>query len=329
MHWPFFISIQTVTFITAFLIALVTGPILIPILARLKFGQVVRDDGPATHLKKTGTPTMGGLVFLMPILLLSIYFSVSGLYPELLPMMLVTVGFGAVGLVDDLIKVVKKRKDGLYAGQKMFGLLIIASAYTYYIYRFTDLGTSIIVPFAGRGFSIDLGWLFIPFTIFVFLATTNCVNLTDGLDGLLGGISLIVMLFFAMVAATKPEWDYVKVFSATVAGGCMGFLVFNLHPARIFMGDAGSLALGGAIGAAAVMMKMPLVILVAGLVFVIEGMSVMIQVAYYKKTRKRVFKMAPIHHHFELSGWKETKVVYVLWLTTAVLCLIAFLSLGI
>ena len=322
------IPIQIIVFIAAFMIALITGPVLIPALARLKFGQVVRDDGPASHLKKAGTPTIGGLIFLTPVLIISVYFYITGKYPQMLPLMIVTLGFGAVGFIDDFLKIAKKRKDGLYAKQKMFALLIIAALFSFYISVYTDLGTDIIIPFMGMDHTLDLAWMFIPFTILVLLSTTNTVNLTDGLDGLLAGITLIVMIFFTLVAATRSEWDYIRVFSAAVSGGCLGFLAFNVHPAKIFMGDTGSLALGGAIGSIAIMMKIPLYILIVGAIYVIEGLSVIIQVISFKTRGKRVFKMAPIHHHFELSGWRETKVVYIFWLATVILCVIGLMALG-
>lgn len=319
------ISIQVKIFIITFILALIAGPVFIPILRRLKFGQTVRDDGPATHFKKAGTPTMGGIIFIIPILLMSVFF--AGTYPQIIPLAFVTVGFGLIGFIDDFIKVVKKSKDGLYAGQKMFGLILIATLFSFYVSQFTDIGTDIIIPFMGMDVTFDLAWMFVPFTVFVLISATNAFNLTDGLDGLLAGISLIIAVFFTVVAMTRPEWDYIKIFSSMVAGGCLGFLTFNIHPAKVFMGDTGSLALGGACGAIAVMMKMPLILVIVAGVCVIETLSVMIQVISFKTTGKRVFRMAPIHHHFELSGWKETKVVSVFWIATVALCFIGFIAL--
>jgi len=318
-------SIQVVAFIASFILALITGPLVIPFLRRLKFGQTVRDDGPQSHLIKNGTPIMGGVIFLLPLVIMTVIF--SGKYPEIIPLTLVTLGFGAIGFMDDYIKVVKKRKDGLYANQKMLGLIAVATAFSFYLAQFTDLGTSISVPFLNPSFQLDLKWLFIPFTVFVLIATTNSVNLTDGVDGLCSGITMIVMVFFTLVAMTRGEWDYAMVFSALVAGGCLGFLAFNTHPAKVFMGDTGSLALGGAVAAAAIVMKMPLIILIVGLIYVIESLSVMLQVGSFKLRGKRIFKMAPIHHHFELSGWKETKIVTVFYGVTIVLCIIGFIAL--
>ena len=325
MSLPLGISIQVAVFAAAFLMALIAGPILIPVLTRLKFGQTVRDDGPATHLKKTGTPTMGGIIFLIPVILITVYLHAAGKSGGILPLAFVTVGFGAVGFVDDFIKVVKKRKDGLYARQKMFGLLLIASAFTFYMVQ-EGLGTDIIIPFMGVSAAFDLAWLFVPFTIVFLLYITNAVNITDGVDGLASGVTLIVMVFFTLVAMMGSRTEGIEIFTAMVAGGCLGFLAFNIYPARVFMGDTGSLALGGAVGAAAVMMKMPLILVIAGAVYLAETLSVIIQVGSFKLRGKRVFKMAPIHHHFELLGWKETKVVKVFWLTTVLFCIIGFAS---
>lgn len=327
MNGQITISIQVTAFILTFILTLIAGPIFIPILRRLKVGQTVRNDGPSTHLKKSGTPTMGGVIFLIPITIVCIYFSLRQ-YTEIIPLIIVTLGFGLIGFIDDFIKVALKRKDGLIWDQKMFGLLIVAVAFTIYTVKTGILNTEIIVPFKGMDYTISLPmWFFAPFIIFVLLAITNAVNLTDGVDGLAAGITLIIMVFFTIVAMTRGEWDYMKIFSATVAGGCLGFLAFNIHPARVFMGDTGSLALGGAVGAIAILMKMPWIILVAGLIYVIEALSVIIQVAYYKRTRKRILKMAPIHHHFELSGWKETKVVFVFWMITIICCIVGLLTL--
>lgn len=328
MSYPFGMSVQVAAFIATFLLAIIVGPIIIPLLTRLKFGQTVRDDGPATHFKKTGTPTMGGLIFLIPLIIVSFIFCVK--YPDILPLVLVTLGFGAVGFIDDFIKVVKKRKDGLYANQKTFGLILVATIFAIYITYYSNLGTEMIIPFAGIDITVTLPvWFYIPFVIFVLYATTNAVNLTDGVDGLCAGVTLIVMVFFTIVAMTRGEWDQIKVFSAIIAGGCLGFLAFNTHPAKVFMGDNGSLALGGAVAAVSIMMKMPWILVIAGFIYVIEALSDIIQVGSYKLRKKRVFKMAPIHHHFELLGWKETKVVAVFWSITLIMCVVGFIALRI
>jgi phospho-N-acetylmuramoyl-pentapeptide-transferase len=322
----FFTSPQVIAFVGTFLLSLVAGPIIIPLLKKLHFGQTVRDDGPATHLKKMGIPTIGGLIFIIPMIITSLFF--AGQYPLIIPMLLVTVGFGAVGLVDDLIKVIKKSKDGLTPKQKSFGLFLVSAAFAFYVAYSPMLGTGMILPFMGIDAVVELPiWLYIPFIIIVMYLITNSVNMTDGIDGLAAGVTLIVSVFFTIVAMVRGEWDFVKLFCSITAGGCLGFLVFNIHPAKVFMGDTGSLALGGVVGAAAVVMKMPWILLVVGAIYAVESLSVFIQVVSFKLRGKRVFKMAPLHHHFELSGWKETKVVRVFWTITILLCFLGFASL--
>ncbi|HOQ36429.1 MAG TPA: phospho-N-acetylmuramoyl-pentapeptide-transferase [Acetivibrio sp.] len=323
MGLPFEISTHVLIFILTFVFVLILGPVFIPLLTRLKFGQTVRDDGPKSHYKKTGTPTMGGVIFLIPVLVISIFYARQD--PRILPLVFVTLGFGLVGFIDDFIKVVKKRKDGLYWNQKMLGLLVIAVTFAVYVSR--TQSSDIIIPFLGMENTFSLGWLFVPFTIVVLIGSTNAVNITDGLDGLAAGVTLIVTVFFTIVSMTRGEWDYVKIFCSMISGGCLGFLAYNSYPAKVFMGDTGSLALGGAVGAIAIMMKMPLILLIAGGMYVIEALSVMIQVMWFKLTGNRVFKMAPIHHHFELSGWKEVKVVTVFWTVSIIFCIIGFFAL--
>ena len=307
------------TLIIAFMLGVFICPMLIPFLHRLKFGQTVRDDGPQTHLQKTGTPTMGGLSFLAA-------FAVSALFMthnhETLAVILVTLGFGLIGFVDDYIKVVKKRSLGLKPMQKIVGQLIICALFIAYLYK-SGVGTEIYIPFAG-GKTWDLGILFIPFCIIAGLATVNGVNLTDGLDGLADGVTLIVAVFFTMCAYAAGSG--IVTAGGAMIGGLLAFLIFNSYPAKVFMGDTGSLALGGFVVSCAFILKMPLFILIAGIIYVIETLSVAIQVTVYKKTKKRVFKMAPIHHHFELCGWKETKVVTLFYIITAIACLVAFLG---
>ena len=322
-----FASTQVIAFIITFILALIAGPLIIPVLKRLKFGQTVRDDGPATHLKKMGIPTIGGLIFLIPIIIVTLFYSSD--FPEMLPMLLITVGFAIIGFIDDFIKVVRKHKDGLNPKQKSFGQLIVGTVFSFYVAYSPNLGTEVIIPFLGMDSLIKIPvWIFIPFvTIFIMYFFTNSVNLTDGVDGLATGITLIVTVFFALVAMTRGEWDFVKIFCSITAGGCLGFLAFNIHPARVIMGDTGSLALGGVVTTAAVIMKMPWILFIAGGIYFIESLSVITQVASFKLRGKRIFRMAPIHHHFELSGWKETKVVKVFWIATVVFCLIGFLTL--
>lgn len=326
MDINFFTSSQVLAFVATFLMALIAGPIIIPILKRLKFGQTVRDDGPATHLKKMGIPTIGGLIFLIPMIITSAVFAPK--YPGIIPMLLVIVGFGVIGFIDDMIKVTKKNKDGLSVAQKSFGQLLVSAVFAVYIAYNPSFGTGMILPFMGIDAVVELPvWMFIPFIILVMYLITNSVNLTDGVDGLCTGVTLIVAVFFTIVAMVRGEWDFVKLFCSITAGGCLGFLVFNIYPAKVIMGDTGSLALGGVVGAAAVVMKMPWMLLVVGAIYAVESLSVVIQVASFKLRGKRVFKMAPIHHHFELSGWSEKKVVRVFWLITIVLCFIGFVTL--
>ena len=321
----------------AFVISLVSGVLFIPLLTRLKFGQVVRECGPQTHLPKMGTPTMGGVVFLVP---LAIICGISAIwYPEIISILLATLLFGMVGFVDDYLKVVLKRSKGLNSRQKMLGLLIISTGFAYYLQNIMNIGTQISIPFTNMWLdfgsdisipflNIKLGieWLYMPFIIFVMLATTNSVNLTDGLDGLASGVTLIIMVFFTLVSMAM-ENNALVIFSSAVTGVCLGFLAFNMYPAKIFMGDTGSLALGGAIAVVGIVMKMPLVIIIVAGICVIEAVSVIIQVVVFKITGKRVFKMAPIHHHFELMGWSENRVVWTFWGATVLFCIIGMLSL--
>ena len=319
-------STEVAAFAGTFILTLIAGPIIIPMLRRLKFGQTIRDDGPATHLKKMGIPTIGGLIFIIPMIITSLVLAPK--HPGIIPVLLVTLGYAVIGFVDDIIKVVRKNVDGLNPGQKSFGLLLVSAAFAFYTAYHPDLGTGMILPFLGIDAVVELpALLYIPLVIIVMYLITNSVNMTDGIDGLAAGVTLIVAVFFTIVAMMRPEWDDVKMICAITAGGCLGFLVFNIYPAKVIMGDTGSLALGGVIGASAVLMKMPWILLVAGAIYAVESLSVFIQVVSFKLRGKRVFKMAPIHHHFELSGWKETKVVGVFWLITIVLCIIGFATL--
>jgi phospho-N-acetylmuramoyl-pentapeptide-transferase len=296
-------------------------PIVIPFLARLKFGQFVRNDGPRSHLKKAGTPTMGGVVILAGILLTSLIY--LGSHPNILPILLVTVSFGIIGFIDDFIKVVMKRSLGLKAYQKIIAQLIITGVYCFYMFKINEFSTQIYIPFTD-GVSLDLGFVYIPLIFIIMIGTVNSVNLTDGLDGLASGITVLVATFFTVVSIGIDS-DISPITCAAV-GSLLGFLLFNTYPAKVFMGDTGSLALGGFVAATAIYLKMPLFLIIVGFIYVIESISVMIQVGYYKITKKRIFKMAPIHHHFELSGWNETKVVVVFCIITAILCLIGLLA---
>ena len=313
--------------IIAFAVSAILCPIVIPFLHKLKFGQQVRDDGPQAHLKKQGTPTMGGLVILTSIIVTSLFYLRD--YPKIIPVLFVTVGFGIIGFLDDYIKIVMKRSEGLNPKQKLLGQFVITGIFCWYLITSEEVGTSMLIPFTGgfdRGYFLDLGWLFIPFLFFVTLGTDNGVNFIDGLDGLCTSVTILVATFMTVVAV--GENTGISPITGAVVGSLLGFLLFNVYPARVFMGDTGSLALGGFVASSAFMMQIPLFIAVVGLIYLVEVLSVIIQVTYFKKTGgKRIFKMAPIHHHFELCGWSETRVVAVFSVVTAILCLIAYLGL--
>lgn len=306
--------------IAAFIIHIILCPIFIPLLKRLNFGQYIRDDGPQAHLKKAGTPTMGGIVILISFVLASLLF--IGSSPEIIPILVATVGFGIIGFLDDFIKVVMKRSLGLKAMQKILAQILVTAIFGYLLLNYTDVSTEVIIPFTGVSF--DLGVWFIPFLFIVMIGTTNSVNLTDGLDGLASGITVLVATFFAVVS--WGEQSGVVPITAAAVGSLLGFLLFNTYPAKVFMGDTGSLALGGFVAATAFMLNMPLFLLIVGLIYVLEALSVIIQVGYYKMTKKRIFRMAPLHHHFELGGWAESRVVAVFCIITAILCLIGLLA---
>ena len=309
--------------IIAFVISAILCPIVIPFLHKLKFGQQVRDDGPQAHLKKQGTPTMGGLVILSSIIITSLLYLKD--YPKIIPVLFVTAGFGVIGFLDDYIKIVMKRSEGLNPGQKLAGQIIITGIFAYYIITSDEIGTQMLIPFTGQYLVMPV-WLFVPALFFIVLGTDNGVNFTDGLDGLCTSVTILVATFFTIGAI--GENSGISPITGAVVGSLLGFLLFNVYPARVFMGDTGSLALGGFVASSAFMMQMPLFISVVGLIYLVEVLSVIIQVTYFKKTGgKRIFKMAPIHHHFELCGWSETRVVAVFSIITAILCLVAYLGL--
>lgn len=319
-------SAQAMAFLVTYVFALAAGPVIIALLRRLKFGQTVRNDGPNTHLKKTGVPTIGGLIFLIPMIVVAGHY--IGDFPQLLPLLLVTIGMAVVGLIDDLIKVLKKSKDGLNPKQKTFGILAVSALFACSAAFNPKIGTYMVIPFTGMEGMVELPLRFyIPFITIVMYLIANSVNMTDGLDGLAASVTIVVMIFFGIVGLIKNEWAYVKMFSSITAGGCLGFLTYNLHPAKVFMGDTGALALGGAVGSLAVVLRVPWILLLAGGIYAIESLSVFLQVVSYKTRGKRIFKMAPIHHHFELLGWKETKVVRVFLIITIILCVISLASL--
>lgn len=324
------IKILLLAFAVAFVIAL----IIIPILRKKKIGQNERDDGPRSHLKKQGTPTMGGIIMMLSLIIIGgvVYFGYAGkeaqverdMAQNLLPLLVATLGFGLVGLIDDFKKVVLGNTDGLKPKYKMLGLLIIATVFTVYLVKVMNIGTDIIIPFAKTTVTLPI-WLYIPFTIVVMLATTNAINLTDGIDGLSTSVTTIILTCLTVIGIVTGVKEIV-VFGTSLIGICLAFLLFNLHPAKIFMGDTGSLLLGGAVSVMAIYLKMPILLLIIAIVPVLETLSDIIQVAHYKRTKKRIFKMAPLHHHFELSGWNENTIVSVFSIVTLIACVIGIMA---
>lgn len=306
----------------SFAISVVLSPIIIPFLKKLKFGQYVREEGVKEHLKKAGTPTMGGIIFLCSVTLTSLLYLKGN--SEIVPILFLTLGFGLIGFLDDYIKVVMKRSMGLKAWQKMALQIVVTGIFAYYLIVYSEFGTETMIPFYGM-ITMPM-WLFLPFLFIVVIGTVNGVNFTDGLDGLASSITVCVATFFTVVAiGTKSG---VSPVTCAVVGSLLGFLLYNVYPARVFMGDTGSLALGGFVASAAFMLKMPIFIVIVGVIYLVEVLSVMIQVTYFKATHgKRFFKMAPIHHHFELCGWSETRVVAVFSIITGLLCLVALAGL--
>ena len=322
------LDFQLKVLILSFSITVMASIILIPILKRLKVGQNEREDGPQSHISKQGTPTMGGIIIMISVVLTAIagfvfYYLKNDIQVafKILPMVFIALGFGTVGLVDDAKKVIFKNTKGLKPAYKMIGLLVVSVIFVVYITQVLKIGTSTYIPFVKTYINLPI-LVYIPFAIFVILATTNAVNLTDGVDGLATSVSAIIMTFFTVLAMMLDVKE-ITIFGAIVVGACLGFLVFNLHTAKVMMGDTGSLMLGGIIASVALYLKNPLILIVVALIPIIETISVMLQVMFYKKTGKRIFKMAPIHHHFELSGWKENKVVSIFSLVTFSLCVVA------
>ena len=312
------------TIVISFVISLLLGPIIIPMLRRFKIGQSIREDGPQSHLSKTGTPTMGGIIIFAALLITVV---TSGILTrDSILLLMATLGFGLIGFIDDYIKIVKKRNLGLRAYQKLVFQIIIAVILAVYQTNTSVAGTKVIIPFVKNQY-LDLGVMYIPFIVFVVVSIVNSVNLTDGLDGLATGTTIIVLSFFSLVAL---NWgmESIAMFSSALTGACMGFLIHNAHPAKVFMGDTGSLALGGALSAITIIMNLPLIFPIVGGIFTVEALSVVIQVASFKLTGKRVFLMSPLHHHYEQKGWKETKVVGVFWFITAILCIIGVVGLN-
>ena len=307
----------------SFVISVILAPIIIPFLRRLKASQTERTDGVQSHLAKAGTPTMGGLIFLIATTVTALLYVKD--YPNIIPILFLTLGFGLIGFLDDYLKVVLKRSDGLLPWQKMAGQILVTGIFAFYLIRFTDVELTLLVPFSG-GYYWDIGWVAVPLLFVAVIGTVNGVNFTDGLDGLAASVTIMVGTFFSVVAVGTGSG--IEPITCAVVGALMGFLLFNVFPARVFMGDTGSLALGGFVAGTAYMLQMPLFLLLVGLIYMVEVLSVIIQVTYFKKTGgKRIFKMAPIHHHFELCGWSETRVVAVFSIITAILCMIGLLAL--
>ncbi len=304
----------------AFFLSIIQGPLVIPMLHKLKFGQNIRAEGPKSHLKKAGTPTMGGIIFMIATII-TMLILVRHTSVEAKIAVYCFIAFGLIGLIDDMLKIIRKQNEGLTSKQKMLLLLVVSGLIGYY--SSLKIGTDIMIPFSDK--IINLGVWYVPCIILYFAATTNAVNLTDGLDGLATSVTIVVMTFFALVSNMMFHTT-LAIFCAALAGALLGFLKYNSYKAQIFMGDMGALALGGAVAAVGMILKSPFLVAIVGGVYVIETLSVIIQVLVFKATGKRVFKMSPIHHHFELSGWHETKVVAVFSIVTVIFCLIGFLS---
>lgn len=314
----------------SFFVTVVLGICIVPILKKLKVGQIEREDGPESHLNKQGTPTMGGVIIAIAIILLIlfIFFDYAKddieLAKKLIPLAIIAIGFGIIGFIDDSKKLIFKNTKGLKPAYKMIGLLAIAVTYVIYLLNIINLGTDTYIPILKIYINLPI-WIYIPFAIFAILATTNAINLTDGVDGLCPTVSAVIITCLTVIGIIFNVKEVV-IFGTIVIGICLGFLLFNMHPAKVFMGDTGSLLLGGVIVAMALYLKMPLIIIIIAFIPVLETISVIMQVLYFKKTGNRFFKMAPIHHHFELSGWGENKVVSVFSIITLILCVLGLIT---
>lgn len=307
----------------SFCLSAALAPVLIPWLRRLKIGQTVREDGPAAHLRKNGTPTMGGVIILVSVTATTLIFLKD--YPECVPILFLTLGFGLLGFLDDYIKVVCRRSMGLSPLQKMLGQIAVTGVFAYYLLNYTDVCLAMKVPFLSDVFWDFGGWN-LPILFFVVLGTVNGVNFTDGLDGLAGSVTLMVAVFFSVVAVGVESG--IEPVTCAVTGALLGFLLFNVYPASVFMGDTGSLALGGFVAACGYMLQMPLYIAIVGVVYLAEVVSVILQVTYFRCSGgKRLLRMAPLHHHIELCGWSETRIMTLFTIVTALLCLVGFLAL--
>lgn len=323
---------QVKVLILSFIITVVLSLIIIPVLRKLKVGQIERDDGPESHLKKQGTPTMGGIIIAISIVIICIglyyYYTHKTIEPQIaknmIVLMLASVGFGLIGFIDDFKKLVLKNTKGLRPIAKMIGLLIISVAYTIFLVKVLGNGTDIYIPFVKTTITMPI-CIYIPFAIFVMLATTNAINLTDGIDGLSSSVTTIILTCLTVIGIIYNLKE-ITLFGSALSGACLGFLLFNLYPSKIMMGDTGSLLLGGAVSAMALYLKMPLLLIIIAIIPVLETLSVMLQVMHYKRTGNRIFKMAPLHHHFELSGWRENKVVSVFCIVTLIACIIGLFA---
>ena len=318
---------QIIYLILSFVLTAVLGKVIIPILKKLKVGQNERACGPRAHLKKQGTPTMGGIMMIIAIIVFVAIYSILNPQEELLvPILAIAIaslGFGIVGFIDDYKKVVLKNTEGLNPKLKMLGLLIISVIYTMFLINYVGLGTDIIIPIINYNLQLPL-WIFIPFTIFVMLGSTNAVNLTDGVDGLAGSVTAIMVTAISIIAM-QAGYESISCFGAIVVGACGGFLIYNFHKAKVMMGDTGSLLLGGVISSMMIYLKNPLLLVLIAIIPVIETLSVIMQVVYFRFTGKRLFRMSPLHHHFELTGWRENKVVFVFSMITLLMSIVAIL----
>ena len=318
-------SIFAVTILIGFVASAVLGPVFIPLLTKLKFGQSIREIGPKWHEKKSGTPTMGGIIFILA-LVIAVIATYKYMNFRALLVLFCTLGFGVIGFIDDFIKVVLKRNLGLRAWQKLALQIIVSVVFVFVGLDKGILSLSINIPFTD--FVWNMGWFYVPFAIFVLLAVVNGVNLTDGIDGLATSVTIVVMLFFGVVTCNMPDSLSVSLFCFALVGALLGFLIFNKNPAKVFMGDTGSLMLGGAVGAVALVINNPFIIVLVGIIYFVETLSVIMQVTSFKLTGKRIFKMSPIHHHFEMCGWNERKIVLVFTLITVVFCILAYFGVG-
>lgn len=321
---------EIIFFTSVFVASLVLGYFLIPQLKKLKAaGHYIREDGPKSHYSKRGTPLMGGLIFIITTFIGALIYSIVKIDFTMLYMAVFVVLFGAIGFLDDYIKVVKKGKNGIRAKQKMIMLLIVSVIFSISAYLFGFIDGKLVIPVLGFGYYLNIGIFIIPFAIFILVAATNAVNLTDGVDGLAGTITSIILLVYVVITSLKSDWEYINIFSIIIFAGLLAFLFFNYNPARIFMGDSGSLALGGGIGLIALLTKTSFILPVIGIVYIIETFSVILQVLHYKRTKKRLFKMAPLHHHFELSGFSENIIVLIFSSITVAACYYGLYLLGI